>query len=94
MSVRGETLWAVVATGTTTLFEYDTRTGEIVAVVDAGRTNVDVAATPEAVWVSDDAGTLVRVDPRTHRVVAQIPVRKNLKWIAAADHAVWTTVAS
>jgi len=83
----------LVGSGTTELFEYDTTTGEIVAVVDAGRTDVDLAVAGDAVWVADEAGQVVRVGPRSHSVVAWIGVRRNLTAIAAGDHRVWTTAS-
>jgi hypothetical protein len=75
------------------LFEYDTTTGEIVAVVDAGRTDVDLAVAGDAVWVADGAGQVVRVGPQSHAVVARIGVRKNLTAIAAGGRSVWTTAS-
>ena len=38
MTVRGTALWVLAAMGTSELFEYDATTGEIVTVIDAGRT--------------------------------------------------------
>jgi glutamine cyclotransferase len=92
MALRGNSLWVVVATGTTTLFEYDVHTGEIVAVVDAGREGVGVTSTPRAVWVSDAAGHVARVDPRSHDVVAEIAVGEHLGPIAANGRSTWVAV--
>jgi len=93
IGVRGHALWALVGSGTTELFEYDTTTGEIIAVVDAGRTNVDLAVDGDAVWVAEETGQVVRVGPRTHAVLARIGVHRNLTAIAAGGRRVWTTVA-
>jgi DNA-binding SARP family transcriptional activator len=93
IDVRGHALWALVGSGTTELFEYDATTGEIIAVVDAGRSDVDLAVDGDAVWVADQDGQVVRVGPRSHTVVARIGVRRNLTAIAAGGRRVWTTVA-
>jgi DNA-binding SARP family transcriptional activator/streptogramin lyase len=92
LAIHGNSLWAIVANGTTQLFEYDASTGEIVSTPDVGRASTSLAVTDGAVWVANDDGYIARLDPRDGNRVRRINVRKDITWIAAGEGAIWVVV--
>jgi DNA-binding SARP family transcriptional activator/streptogramin lyase len=92
LAIRGNSLWAIVANGTTQLFEYDATTGEIVSTPDVGHASTSLAVTNDAVWVSNDDGYVARLESRDRTRVRRISVRKDITWIAAGEGAIWVAV--
>jgi DNA-binding SARP family transcriptional activator/streptogramin lyase len=92
LAIRGKSLWAIVANGTTQLFEYDASTGEIISTPDVGHASTSLAVTNDAVWVSNDDGYVARLGTRDGNRVRRINVRKDITWIAAGEGAIWIAV--
>jgi DNA-binding SARP family transcriptional activator len=92
LAIRGNSLWAIVANGTTQLFEYDATTGEIVSTPDVGRASTSLTVTDDAVWVSNDDGYVAHLESRNGNRVGRINVRKDITWIAAGEGAIWVVV--
>ncbi len=75
----------------------DPATGSVLATIDVGRGNYEIATSADAIWVANsEDGTLMRIDPTKDAVAATvtIPGTGHDDWIwdlAVSDTAVWLT---
>jgi peptide/nickel transport system substrate-binding protein len=68
----------------------DPETGEVIETVELAARPGSVAASADAVWVTNpDVGTVTRIDPNGQEIRDTIPVGENPTGIAVGEDAVW-----
>jgi streptogramin lyase len=92
LAVAFGAVW-VVSVGTAKVYRVDAATGEVAAIVRAGKMPWGIGTGLGSVWVTDETDrTLLRVDPESDQVVATIDIGHRPHDVVVAGDSVWVSV--